>query len=128
MVTNEVSDPLEYLIDLHARVLKADVGFRRKNMPALLMRFFTDMDIILQNCLRVLRPGSEAIVVIGDNRMRVDGDYERIATTDFLQEIAVTRGFALVERIDISVTTENLVHMQNAITENVALRLKRPAH
>jgi DNA modification methylase len=116
----------DYLLELHYRVTKANVGFRRKNMPSLLLRFFRDMRAILENCGPVLRPGGEAMIVIGDNRMRVDEDYERIATTDFLQDIALGEGFKLIERIDISVTTENLVHIKNAITENVVLRLRRP--
>ena len=116
----------DYLLELHYRVTKANVGFRRKNMPSLLLRFFRDMRAILENCGPVLRPGGEAMIVIGDNRMRVDEDYERIATTDFLQDIALAEGFKLIERIDISVTTENLVHIKNAITENVVLRLRRP--
>lgn len=113
-----------YLQDLHARIAQADVGFRRKNMPALLQRFFQDMALVLKNCRRVLRPSGEAMIVIGDNRMRVGSAYERIPTTDFVQDIAIHCGMELVERIDISVTTENLVHIKNAITENVVLRLK----
>ncbi len=58
--------------------------------------------------------------------MRVESDYERIATTDFVQDIAVACGLELLERIDISVTTENLVHIKNAITKNVVLRLAAP--
>jgi DNA modification methylase len=116
----------EYLQDLHRRVSKADIGFRRKNMPALLLRFFQDMAVVLKNCHHVLRPGGEAMIVIGDNRMRVESDYERIATTDFVQDIAVACGLELLERIDISVTTENLVHIKNAITKNVVLRLAAP--
>ncbi len=115
----------EYLQKLHSRISIANVGFRRKNMPALLLRYFCDMDAVLQNCYWVLRPGGEAMVVIGDNRIKVDKDYERIPTTDFVQDIALARGFHLVERFDISVTTENLVHLNNAITENVVLRLKK---
>ena len=115
-----------YLQDLLQRVTKADVGFRRKNMPSLLYRFFQDMVAVLKNCHQILRPGGEAMVVIGDNRMRVEGDYERIATTDFVQKIALTCGFELSERIDISVTTENFVHINNAITKNVVLRLIVP--
>jgi hypothetical protein len=64
------------------------------------------------------------MIVIGDNRMSVDGDFERISTTDFVQDIAINCGMELIERIDISVTTENLVHVKNAITKNVVLRLK----
>lgn len=116
----------DYLQDLYWRVSKADVGFRRKNMPSLLQRFFQDMASVLKTCYHVLRPGGEAMIVIGDNRMRVDGDYERIPTTDFVRDIAVNCGMELIERIDISVTTENLVHVKNAITENVVLRLKVP--
>ena len=115
-----------YLLDLYKRVSKANVGFRRENMPALLFRFVLDMESILRNCYRALRPGGDAMVVIGDNRMRVGHDYERIATTDFVQEIAIASDFKMVERMDISVTTENLVHMKNAITENVVLWLCKP--
>ena len=64
------------------------------------------------------------MIVIGDNRIRVNGDYERIPTTEFVRDIAVNCGMELVESIDISVTTENLVHIKNAITKNVVLRLK----
>jgi len=116
----------DYLQNLSQRVSKADVGFRRKNMPALLQRFFLDMASVLNNCYHVLREDGEAMIVIGDNRMFVEGDYERIATTDFVQDIAINCGMELIERIDISVTTENLVHVKNAITENVVLRLRLP--
>lgn len=116
----------DYLQKLYQRVYKADVGFRRKNMPALLQRFCLDMASVLKNCHQVLRPGGEVMIVIGDNRMRVDGDYERIPTIDFVQDIAVNCGMEMVERINISVTTENLIHIKNAITENVVLRLKAP--
>ena len=113
----------EYLYLLLNRVSRGDVGFRRRNMPALLLRFFDDMRRVFLNCRNVLQNGGEAMIVIGDNRMRVDNEYERIPTTDFVEAIALDNGFHLRERIDISVTTENLVHMKNAITKNVVLRL-----
>ena len=116
-------DVQEYLLTLLDRVSRADVGFRRKNMPALLLRFFEDMSRVIRNCHSVLRTGGEAMIVIGDNRMRVNSDYERIPTTEFVEAMAIDNGFQLIERIDISVTTENLVHIKNAITKNVVLRL-----
>jgi DNA modification methylase len=124
---NGISDRLrDYLQDLKERVKRANVGFRRKNMPALLLRFFRDMVSVIENCRYVLRPGGEAMIVIGDNRIRVEDDYERIATTDFIQDITIGCGLELLERIDISVTTENLVHIKNAITQNVVLWLRNP--
>ena len=93
-------------------------------MPALLTRFFLDMASVIQNCHRLLRPGAEAMIVIGDNRVRVGPDFERIPTTDFVRDIALESGMTLVESLDISVTTENLMHIKHAITKNVVLRLQ----
>jgi hypothetical protein len=95
-------------------------------MPALLLRFFEDVQSVIRNCQHVLTPGGQAMIVIGDNRIMIDGDYERIATTDFIEQIAWSCGLTSLERIDISVTTENLVHIRNAITKNVVLRLQKP--
>ena len=116
---------VDYLFDLHKRLTNAPVGFRRKNMPALLMRFFVDMSVIIANCKYALKSGGEAMIVVGDNQMRVDGDFERIPTTEFIEDIARKHGLLTVERIDISVTTQKLVHIKNAIRQNVVLRLRK---
>ena len=92
-------------------------------MPALLARFFLDMVDVIQNCHRRLRSGGEAMIIIGDNRVRVGPEFERIPTTDFVRDIALASGMSLIESLDISVTTENLVHSKHAITKNVVLRL-----
>jgi hypothetical protein len=96
-------------------------------MPALLLRFFQDMSAVIHNCHERLRPDGQAMIVIGDNRMKFsdDGEFERIATTDFVEQIAHHNNFETVERLDISVTTENFHHIKNAITENVVLWLKK---
>ena len=65
------------------------------------------------------------MVVIGDNRTELGGESLRIPTTDLIEEIAATAGFDPIERIDISVTTENMLHQKNAITENVVLRMRK---
>ncbi len=117
---------LKYLQEMLQQISVADVGFRRKNMPALLLRFFQDMQRVIQHCFLALKHNAQAMIVIGDNRIKINGDYERIATTDFIEAISIHCGFEAIERIDISVTTENLVHIKNAITENVVLRLCKP--
>lgn len=116
----------EFLLDLHSRMADTNVGFRRKNMPALLLRFFQDMTAVLKNCYSSLHPGGKAMIVVGDNRMSINGKNVRIATTNFVDLIAKKCGFQKREHIDISVTTENLVHIKNAITKNEVLYLERP--
>ncbi len=123
--TNLPVNVTNYLLGIYERISIADVGFRRKNKPALLLRFFQDMKEVLSKCYLLLKRGGEAQIVIGDNRMKIDDSFERIPTTDYVEEIANMCGFDSVERIDISVTTENLIHMKNAITKNVVLRFKK---
>ncbi len=122
--SNIPADITQFISSLHSDMLRGDVGFRRRNVPALLLRFFTDMRLVFSNCRKVLKPGGECMIVIGDNTTTIGDEIKRIPTVDFVQLIAEDLGLELVERIPITVTTENLVHMRNAITENVVLRMR----
>jgi DNA modification methylase len=116
-----------FLSQLHSRLAKDDeAGFRKQNMPALMTRYLLDMAAALRNVFLVCKSGAQAMVVIGDNRTELGGSYLRIPTTDLVQDIAVSIGFQTMERIDISVTTENMLHQKNAITANVVLRFLKP--
>ncbi len=120
------TDCLKFVRNLHKTIEgSSDSGFRKQNMPALTHRFLKDMDAVFQQIYRLCKPGAEAMVVIGDSKMTIEGEDVRIPSTDLVESIAVARGFSPIERIDISVTTENLVHIKNAITENVVLRLRK---
>jgi hypothetical protein len=117
---------LEFIRGLHRSLdASTDSGFRKQNMPALMHRFLKDMDAVLEQVYRVCKPGAQAMIVIGDSKMTIDGEDVRIPSTDLIEAIGAARGFTPLPRIDISVTTENLVHIKNAITENVVLRLRK---
>jgi len=117
---------LDFTRGLLGRLSKSgDAGFRKLNMPALVHRFLKDMEAVFERANHLCKPGAEVFVVIGDSKMTIDGKTVRIPTTDLVERIAAARGLDPVERIDISVTTENLVHIKNAITKNVALRFRK---
>lgn len=116
---------LDFIRDLYAKMSASDVGFRRKNKPALILRFALDMKKVLVNCHRLLKKEGEAIIIIGDNKTSLKGKTIRIPTTDIVNDIANNNGFKTTDTIDISVTTDNMVHKKNAIKENVVLRLQR---
>jgi hypothetical protein len=103
---------------------RANVGFRRRNLPALLLRFFRDMRAVLQNCRVYLRGSATAMIVVGDSYTMVADERLLIPTTDFVEAIGRHVGFHSSARLEISVTTENRCHMKNAITRNVALHMK----
>jgi DNA modification methylase len=114
---------LDYVRSLHNANRRHSPGFRRRNLPSLLLRFFRDIQQVFLNCRNVLHSKGEALIVIGDNYTMVNRVRKRIPTTDFLVELAEEVGLRLVESIPITVTTENLKHTKNAITRNTVLRL-----
>ena len=116
-----------FLKELYTKVEKSkEAGFRKQNMPALMNRFLSDMDSVLREIFRVCKHGAEAMIVIGDSRMTIDDKEIRIPTTELIESIAIARGFKTNGHISISVTTENLIHLKNAIKENAVLRFQKP--
>jgi DNA modification methylase len=111
-----------------ASLLKASrnetVGFRKLNRASLLLRFFSDMASALEQCKRVGRRRADVIMVVGDSTTEVKAKRTSIPTTSFIREIAESLGLELVEEFSIDVTTENLKHSKNAITENRVLRFR----
>jgi site-specific DNA-methyltransferase (cytosine-N4-specific) len=114
-----------FLRRLQGRIEATNVGFRRENMPSLLLRFFLDMRKVFGNIYQVLKPGGQAMVVMGDNIMTVDGVCVSIPTTSLIADIGSHAGLKLVETIPITVTTENKVHVKNAIRNNSVLWFRR---
>ncbi len=115
-----------FLAEILAAVSKdSAAGFRKQNAPALMTRYLRDMAEVIGHSSRLLRPGGEMMMVIGDNRTTLNGKTFRIPSTDLVEEIAINAGLEPIERIDVSVTTENLRHIKNAILDNVVLRLRR---
>lgn len=99
----------------------SDAGFRRQNMAALLLRYFSDIRSTLTQVQRVMKPGARAFYVVGDSRTKVGDDWFAIATCQHTQAIAADIGFAVHPAISIDVTTERMLHLKNAITENEIL-------
>ena len=96
----------------------ADVGFRKKNMAALIYMYFRDMSKVMFNLNRIMKPSGYVCMVIGDTKTITGAGKVIIRTTQVLRETAQKIGWSLFEDIPISVTKEKYVHMNNSITEN----------
>jgi DNA modification methylase len=123
--TSLPAEVIQFVGSLLDQVSSTEVGFRRRNLPALILRFFTDIDEVLRHCHRLLRPGGTAMIVIGDNTTRLGGVEVRIPTTDLLLRTAQMVGFALNDDMPITVTTENMVHIRHSIKQNRVLWLQK---
>lgn len=104
------------------------VGFRRRNVPALLYQYFRDMRTVMAKLHSLIRPGGRAFVVVGDSTTQLgNGEELGIKTTDHLAALSEQVGWRLIEVWPITVTIEDLAHVRNAITENKILVLQRGA-
>jgi hypothetical protein len=102
------------------------VGFRRRNVPALLYQYFRDMRTVMAKLHPLIRPGGRAFVVIGDSTTQLgDGEILGIKTTDHLAALSEQVGWRLVDAWPITVTVEDSAHVRHAITENKILVLQR---
>lgn len=111
---------------VHELNKNANVGFRRKNMAALLLRYFNDMTKVFRNLDVCLKAGASAFFVIGDN-ITIAGEQEVIIkSADVLTETAKYLGWKIRERIPITVTTENRRHAKHSITENDIIWCQKP--
>jgi hypothetical protein len=122
------SSTVEYLSDLREAVAAdASAGFRRRQAPAVLLRYFLAMSDVLGNLVDRMNPGAPCWLVLGDSRTTVGGHKRIIPTVDEVARIAEHRGFSLRESIPITVTREDVLHSRHAITRNEILHLRAPA-
>ncbi len=101
-------------------------GFRRRNLAALLYRYFVDMQSVFGNLDRSSKAGAHLFFVIGDNRTVAGGKDVRIESTQVLAELGDSVGWRLTDRIPISVTKESRLNSHHSITENTVLWFTKP--
>jgi tRNA G10 N-methylase Trm11 len=109
---------------IHSLNAHSGVGFRRRNMSALLVRYFSDMLQTFQNLSRVVNPGAHLFFVIGDNKTVAGNKPVVITSGKALSEMGRSVGWRLCDSIPISVTREAPLHSRHAITENVVLHFE----
>ena len=118
-------------VSLVTRILslnsKADVGFRRKNMASLLVRYYRDMFLVFRNLSRAVQPGGRLFFIIGQNRT-VAGDAELVIPSDqILSEMGKSLRWRQTHSLPITVTKEGLLHSHNSITKNTVLGFRTPS-
>ncbi len=103
----------------------ASAGFRLKQAPAVLGRYFVAMSRVLQQLGLAMPSGARCWLVLGDSRTRVQGQWRAIPTVDSVAAAAELQGFALLGRTPITVTRGDGLHSRHAITKNEILELAR---
>lgn len=117
----------QYIIDrVHHLNNENPVGFRRKNLAALLSKYFFDMREVLLSIRGLLRSGGDAFLVVGNNRTTAGGQLIQIRTADHLSEIAQNLGFEVVESLSMDMLPSRDIFRKNAVPSEKIIRLKAP--
>ena len=90
-----------------------DVGFRRKNLPSLLSKYFFDMKAVFETYTRLLRPGSPAYVVVGNNHTVAGGQRVEIETDKYLAELGESVGLTVDEQIPMEMLVSRDIFRNN---------------
>jgi len=102
------------------------VGFRRRNKPALLARYFFDMKKVLEGMYRMLRPSSPTFVMVGNNSTRIDGQRIDIQTDVFLAQLAKSVDFEVQFNINMELLVSRDIFRNNRGTrEKILCLVKR---
>lgn len=119
-------------IDDLAHVYHGDtVGFRRRNLPALLAKYFLDMAQAMKKAREMMKPDSYAFYVVGNNSTRVNGKRLEIPTDQFLWEIGKKVGWHQEKMLDMELLPSRDIFKKNRGTAEQILvftsTLKRKA-
>ncbi len=103
-----------------------EVGFRRRNLAALLAKYFFDMREVMSGIFQLLKPGASAYVVIGNNHTIAGGERVEIETANLLVDIAEAVGLESGEHIAMEMLVSRYIFKDNAVASEVILSFRRP--
>ena len=123
----ELPRDTQRLIERIDRLNKAgSAGFRRRNLPALLAKYFFDMREVLTAMATLLRPGGTMFLVIGNNRTTAGGELVEIRTADHLGQIATALGFRKTGDMAMDMLVSRDIFRKNAVPSERILKLDIP--
>ena len=102
------------------------VGFRRRNLSALLSKYFFDMREVMRQTYSLLRPGGTMFLVVGNNRTTAGGRHVEIRTADHLGEIAGGLGFRIADDMAMDMLVSRDIFRKNAVPSERIIRLDKP--
>lgn len=118
---SSVANLIDRVFKLNA---EGNVGFRRRNLPALLARYFFDMRTVLVGCKALLKPGRYAYVVVGNNSTTAGDEHVPIQTADLLKDLASAAGFKAQADVPMEMLVSRDIFKKNAMASETILCLR----
>lgn len=123
---HQLPNPTRALIDKIDQLNKrANVGFRRRNLSALLAKYFFDMKAAIEQQHELLKDYGTMFMVVGNNRTTAGGEPIEIRTTDHLAMIAESAGFHLAGSISMDMLVSRDIFRNNAMPSEQIITLQK---
>jgi site-specific DNA-methyltransferase (cytosine-N4-specific) len=123
---NKLPSDITAVIDLIDRLNReATVGFRRRNLAALLGRYFLDIRQVFEAFVKLLKPGAPAYVVVGNNHTIAGGQRVEIETDKLLAQLGESVGLRLEEMISMEMLMSRDVFKKNASSAETILFFRK---
>lgn len=114
----------DFCIDLFKAADNDDHGFRRRNVPALVYKYFSEMAESFVAVRKLVRRGGYYALVVGGNKTNLQGEEIIIDTPLLLGELAESCGWTVVQAINLDTYHRYDVHQKNSIRTEVLLILR----
>ncbi len=115
----------DYCLMLKNAIGKND-GFRRKAVPYLMYRYFSDMQDVFRNTLKLVKRNAPFALVIGHNHTTLGGQRFDIDTPDLLKEVAISCGWIHQESFPLQTYHRYSIHNANSVRTETLLILRKP--
>lgn len=110
----ELPSSVQKLVDELAEVNHQDgIGFRRRNLPALLAKYYLDMLDAMVSAHKMMQPNSFAFYIVGNNSTEVNGERLEIPTDRFLWEIGERAGWHQEEFLNMELLPSRDIFRKN---------------
>jgi len=104
----------------------AEVGFRRRNLPALLFKYFSDMRLVIHECSSLLKSDGRAFFVVGDNHTIAGGRRVDIKTGELLAHVGESIGLEISSMTPMEMLVSRDIFRQNSNTSECIIEFRKP--
>lgn len=117
----DLIDKIEHLNSNH------EVGFRRRNLSALLFKYFSDMKRVIHSMHDALKTEGSAYIVVGNNHTTAGGERVNIETAQLLATLADQAGFVVEPSLSMDMLASRDIFRKNAMATEEVLYLRKPS-
>jgi hypothetical protein len=123
---DELPDCINKLIEHIAQHNHKDgVGFRRRNLPALLGKYYLNMLDAMRSAFTMMASNTHAYYVVGNNSTNVNGDRIEIPTDTFLFELGGRAGWKMMEMLPMELLVSRDIFRDNRGTAETILCFRK---